>query len=88
MKPSPLFFLIEGVLALLLIWSLSFFRDPERIVPLDESVFLSTADGKVTDITFLEKDSPLGVPTIRIGIFLSIFNVHINGFPVPYRFNV
>jgi phosphatidylserine decarboxylase len=81
MKPSLVFFLIEGVLALLLIWSLSFFRDPERIVPLDESVFLSPADGKVTDIDLLEKDTPLGVPAIRIGIFLSIFNVHINRVP-------
>ncbi|HOV38588.1 MAG TPA: phosphatidylserine decarboxylase [Spirochaetales bacterium] len=81
MKPTPLFFLIEGVLTLLLIWSLSFFRDPERTVPLDESVFLSPADGKVKDITLLEKDSPLGVPAIRISIFLSIFNVHINRVP-------
>ena len=71
----------EIVLGLVLIWVFSFFRDPHRVVPKDEKVLLSPADGTVTDITILENDELLGKGAVRIGIFLSVFNVHINRLP-------
>jgi len=83
-KPSRILILSEGILLLLFIFILSFFRDPERQVPRDEKVLLSPADGTVTDIEELS-DSPLGVPSLRIGIFLSIFNAHINRAPCAVR---
>lgn len=83
-KSSNVLLLFEGVLLVLLIFTLSFFRDPERKVPQDEKVLLSPADGKVTDIEELS-DSPLGVPSLRVGIFLSIFNTHINRAPCAVR---
>ena len=64
-----------------LVWLFAFFRDPERLVPADETVMVSPADGKVSDITEVANDPRLGGPAIRVGIFLSVFNVHINRSP-------
>jgi phosphatidylserine decarboxylase len=64
-----------------LIWLFAFFRDPHRIVPVDEDVMVSPADGTVSDVTHLENEPLLGGPAVRIGIFLSVFNVHINRSP-------
>ncbi len=74
------FAVIELVLFVILCWVLAFFRDPERKVPEDGELLLAPADGVITDISELE-ESPLNVPAIRIGIFLSIFDVHINRMP-------
>ena len=74
----------EVILFLVLVWMLSFFRDPSRTIIPDENVFLSPADGTITDISPVE-DSALGVPALRIGMFLSIFNVHINRAPCSVR---
>ena len=71
---------IEPLLALILIWSLAFFRDPYRTVPNDRSLLLAPADGKITDIETVENDY-IGARALRIGIFLSIFDVHINRAP-------
>ncbi|MGC9453470.1 MAG: phosphatidylserine decarboxylase [Phycisphaerae bacterium] len=62
------------------LWVVSFFRDPDRSPPPGDSL-LSPADGRVTDITPLDADSPLGCEGTRIGIFMSIFNVHVNRSP-------
>jgi phosphatidylserine decarboxylase len=72
---------IEAVLAVILIWVLSFFRDPYRICPSDRKLLLSPADGKVTNIEIVKEDYFIGEQAIRIGIFLSIFDVHINRAP-------
>jgi len=65
----------------ILIFLFAFFRDPERQVPADQDVMVSPADGTVSDITQLEHDELLGGPAVRVGIFLSVFNVHINRSP-------
>jgi phosphatidylserine decarboxylase len=64
-----------------LIWLFAFFRDPERSVPAEQSAMVSPADGKVSDITQIDHDPLLGGPAVRVGIFLSVFNVHINRSP-------
>jgi len=68
------------VLFLIFVWMLSFFRDPKRVIRFDENVLLSPADGTVTDIAETEC-TELGGKALRIGIFLSVFNVHINRTP-------
>jgi phosphatidylserine decarboxylase len=74
----PLSFIVLPVL----IWLFAFFRDPNREIPTEQHVMVSPADGTVSDITELEKYDLLGgVPTVRVGIFLSVFNVHINRSP-------
>jgi phosphatidylserine decarboxylase len=70
------------VVGLLIVW---FFRDPPRRVPAETDLVVSPADGKVVAIDELDHDEFLGGPAVRIGIFLSIFNVHINRAPVAAR---
>src|SRR5271170_927482 len=63
------------------IWLIAFFRDPDRPIPPEPNVMVSPADGVVSDITEIADDPLLGGPAIRVGIFLSVFNVHINRSP-------
>lgn len=63
------------------IWVLSFFRDPPRERSYAPSELCSPADGTVTEISRVAYEERLGGPAIRIGIFLSLFNVHVNRFP-------
>ena len=72
---------IEAVLAVVLIWCLLFFRDPYRAVPADKNVLLAPADGRITDIETVDENDFIGGAALRIGIFLSIFDVHINRAP-------
>jgi phosphatidylserine decarboxylase len=65
----------------LLVFLFAFFRDPERDIPTDQLTMVSPADGKVSDITELPHHDLLGGPCVRVGIFLSVFNVHINRSP-------
>jgi phosphatidylserine decarboxylase len=67
--------------AVLLFLIVYFFRDPPRKIPTDAGTIVAPADGKVVDITPLENYEFIGGPAVRIGIFLSIFNVHINRAP-------
>jgi phosphatidylserine decarboxylase len=60
------------------IWSIAFFRDPDRSTTAAPNEFCAPADGTITDITRLESCDGFDIPVIRIGIFLSLFNVHIN----------
>ncbi|HUW20283.1 MAG TPA: phosphatidylserine decarboxylase [Sedimentisphaerales bacterium] len=77
--------LIEIVFAIVLIWTLSFFRDPDRTIPMDKSLLLAPADGRVTDIEIVDEKDFIGGSALRIGIFLSIFDVHINRAPCDVR---
>ena len=82
---SLLFWLIESFLAVVLIWMLSFFRDPYRQIPAGDDLILSPADGTISDIEVVDESSIIGGPATRIGIFLSIFSVHINRTPCAVR---
>ena len=65
------------------VWFLAiyFFRDPERVIPADANALVSPADGTVTDVgEVAEPDFP-GGRAFRVGIFLSIFSVHVNRIP-------
>jgi phosphatidylserine decarboxylase len=63
------------------IWLLSFFRDPERTLPAEQHAMVSPADGTVSDIIELDHIPELNGPGVRVGIFLSVFSVHINRAP-------
>ena len=73
---------VPGVLFLLVVW---FFRDPPRRVPSEPGLVVAPADGTVAEVTPIDHDDFIGGPAVRIGIFLSIFNVHINRAPVRSR---
>ncbi|MDD2900774.1 MAG: phosphatidylserine decarboxylase family protein, partial [Desulfuromonadaceae bacterium] len=58
-----------------------FFRNPERTAPADSSTVIAPADGTVIVVEQVP-ETPLGVPALKISIFMSVFNVHVNR--VPY----
>jgi len=72
---------IEVALALVLAWALMFFRDPHRVPPRNDRLLLAPADGTITDVGMVEDAEFIGGPALRVGIFLSIFNTHINRAP-------
>jgi len=76
---------VEVILGAVLIWALMFFRDPSRSCPSDIHLLLAPADGLVTDIETVEQTSFIGEPALKIGIFMNIFNVHINRAPCNVR---
>jgi phosphatidylserine decarboxylase len=63
------------------IWLVAFFRDPHRTVPTEQHAMVSPADGTVSDIGEITEEPLLGGPAVRVGIFLSVFNVHVNRSP-------
>lgn len=65
----------------LFLFVMSFFRDFERRLPPGEDAIVSPADGTVTEITEVEEGTYLKGPAVRIGIFLSVFNCHVNRAP-------
>jgi phosphatidylserine decarboxylase len=67
------------------LWLLAFFRDPERASPAEQHIMVSPADGTVSDITDIEHSDLLASPAVRVGIFLSVFNVHVNRAPCDGR---
>jgi phosphatidylserine decarboxylase len=71
--------IVAGVLAALALAIAAFFRDPERQVPRDSRLVLAPADGKVTHVE-REDDGSL-----RLSIFLSVLDVHLNRAPVAGR---
>lgn len=77
--------LVEMALGVAFLWSLSFFRDPHREVPQDKNILLAPADGTVTDIETVDESEFIGGKALKIGIFLSIFDVHINRSPCKVR---
>jgi phosphatidylserine decarboxylase len=84
----PLFLLYKPLALLplpVLVWLLAFFRDPQRKLPDDPHVMLSPADGTISDILQIPHDPLLDAPAIRVGIFLSVFNAHINRSPCDGR---
>ncbi len=70
---------------LLLLCTVAFFRDPDRSAPADPNLIVAAADGSVTDIIELNENEVLKARTRRVGIFLSIFDVHTNRAPIDGR---
>ncbi|MBA62690.1 MAG: phosphatidylserine decarboxylase family protein [Planctomycetaceae bacterium] len=74
---------LAAVVSLLLqaevIW---FFRNPKRVIPQQPGSVVSPADGKIDLIEEIKHDDVIDGPAIKIAIFLSVFNVHINRVPV------
>ena len=67
---------------LLTIFVVFFFRDPNRSISIDENIVLSPADGRILNINTSTGLKPGIDSNIRISIFMSVFNCHINRIPV------
>jgi phosphatidylserine decarboxylase len=73
---QPAWAVVPLLLALFFLW---FFRDPERAIPAAAGAVVSPADGKITEVSSVTID---GARKIRISIFLSVFDVHVNRSPI------
>ena len=99
-KEGYRFIFIFGIISLLLriisppfgfiglivtIWCAYFFRDPDRVTPIDDDYIVSPADGLVQEIKKVPPPAELGLGedrVVRVSVFLNIFNVHVNRVPV------
>ncbi|HVS69859.1 MAG TPA: phosphatidylserine decarboxylase [Phycisphaerae bacterium] len=60
---------------------LAFYRDFERPIPREAGVMVAPADGKVTEIARVEHYAPFNGPALKVSIFLSVLDVHVNRSP-------
>src|SRR3954465_3028042 len=74
--------LLAFILTVLALWVAYFFRDPERSGPRGERVVIAPADGKGVLIQEVDEPTFMGGRTKRISIFMNVFNVHVNRYPV------
>lgn len=74
--------IVSIVVALAIFFTLYFFRDPERTPPPGEEIAVAPADGVVTTIDEVEENEFLNCRCKRIGIFLSVLDVHVNRAPI------
>jgi len=79
MAVDPYWSIVPGVLLLFVTF---FFRNPKRTVPSDDRLVLSPADGMVMGVSEVYEDQFLIETAIKVTIFLSVFNVHINRSPI------
>lgn len=84
LRSWPLWLLAILVTALAL-WCAYFFRDPERTGPRGPDVVIAPADGKVLMITDVDEPRFIQGRATRISIFMNVFNVHVNRYPIDGR---
>lgn len=70
-----------GIVVVLTLAGLAFFRDFSRAIPSEPGVMVAPADGKVSEITKLDHYAPFNGPALKISIFLSVLDVHVNRSP-------
>ncbi len=76
----------SAVVAVILIpYFLYFFRDPERVPPADPAALVAGADGTIMAITEMQEREFLKTNVVRVSIFLSLVDVHVNRAPVAGR---
>jgi phosphatidylserine decarboxylase len=81
MRSWPLW-LLAFVLMILALWVAYFFRDPERTGDRGGELVIAPADGRVVMITEVDEPAFLHGKALRISIFMNVFNVHVNRYPV------
>ncbi|MGI9087111.1 MAG: phosphatidylserine decarboxylase, partial [Chthoniobacterales bacterium] len=69
------------VFLVLILYTFAFFRDPERVSPNDTESVVAAADGVVADIIEIDEADVVKTKMRRVGIFLSVFDVHTNRAP-------
>jgi phosphatidylserine decarboxylase len=74
--------LLAFVLTILALWVAYFFRDPERAGARGPEVVIAPADGKVVLISEVDEPTFMGGRAVRVSIFMNVFNVHVNRYPV------
>ena len=73
---------VAFLLMILALWVAYFFRDPERAGDRGGEIVIAPADGRVVMITEVDEPAFLHGKALRISIFMNVFNVHVNRYPV------
>jgi phosphatidylserine decarboxylase len=76
---------LAGVFCGITLLILYFFRNPTRTPPLSEGAILSPADGKVLEVASHLEDRYLHRETVKISVFMSLLDVHVNRSPITGR---
>jgi phosphatidylserine decarboxylase len=82
LRYGPWVWVAEVPVLALAVWLLVFFRDPERSGPRGDLLVLAPADGKIVDVAAVEEPMYLKAEATRISIFMSVFDVHVNRYPI------
>jgi len=72
---------LVAVAIVLILFCINFFRDPDRHVPVEAEAIVAAADGTITDIVEVDETEVLKTRCKRVGIFLSVIDVHVNRAP-------
>jgi phosphatidylserine decarboxylase len=73
---------VEVPMVLIAIWLLVFFRDPARTGPRGDQYVIAPADGEIVDVRQVDEPMYLKCEATRISIFMNVFDVHVNRYPV------
>ena len=73
---------LEAPLLALAVWLLVFFRDPERTGPRGDGLVTAPADGRIVGVAVVPEPMYLKTEATRISIFMNVFDVHVNRYPV------
>lgn len=79
---SPWLWAVAALLTIVAAWVVYFFRDPEREGARGDRLVVSPADGKIVMITEVHEPAFIRGPAIRVSVFMNIFSVHVNRYPV------
>jgi phosphatidylserine decarboxylase len=79
---KPLRLALVGAFLVLFVFTLNFFRDPERTTPQGDDLIISPADGTVVVVRDVNETEYLKADAIQISIFMSPLNVHVNRYPI------
>jgi phosphatidylserine decarboxylase len=77
--------IVAFLVTVVALWCAYFFRDPERTGPRGPNIVVAPADGKVLMITDVDEPRFVKGRAMRISIFMNVFNVHVNRYPVDGR---
>jgi phosphatidylserine decarboxylase len=74
--------MLTGISAVLLVFTISFFRDPQRTGPADPRAIVAPADGTIMEIRTVHEPYFLNGEATMVAIFLSVFDVHVQRAPI------
>ncbi len=78
----PALWVLGALLLVITGWVAWFFRNPERTGERGDQLVIAPADGRVVLITPIDEPTFVGGPTVRVSIFMNVFDVHVNRYPV------
>lgn len=81
-RNGPWLWVAEAPLLALAVWLIVFFRDPLRVGPRGDNLVLAPADGKIVEVAAVDEPMYLKAGATRISIFMSVFDVHVNRYPI------